>query len=143
AQQIFWTSTIRGLRLPLISIISPVDMLYEAALYSMLANMFGYEIVYIDVLPVFNLADPTDITFDYFTPIIGNVSSDSEHIGDFHIDLISILDSNSLLSVVEEIELAYESIINPIDPNAMEKIDVDNVMEPIEVDRVKGTDGVQ
>ncbi|MDD5416567.1 MAG: right-handed parallel beta-helix repeat-containing protein, partial [Candidatus Aenigmarchaeota archaeon] len=40
AQQIFWTSTIRGLRLPLISIISPVDMLYEAALYSMLANMF-------------------------------------------------------------------------------------------------------
>ncbi|MDD5416714.1 MAG: hypothetical protein PHU12_01935, partial [Candidatus Aenigmarchaeota archaeon] len=85
AQQIFWTSTIRGLRLPLISIISPVDMLYEAALYPMLANMFGYEIVYIDVLPVFNLADPTNLNFQYLTPVIGVIPSGS-YIGDFQID---------------------------------------------------------
>jgi hypothetical protein len=73
SQQIYWSSTIEGIQIPLITTFGPAVTVMEMMTYSLVAKLLGYETVYIDLLPIFNLSDPTSLDFRYITPIIGVV----------------------------------------------------------------------
>ncbi|MBU3896308.1 MAG: hypothetical protein KJ697_00005, partial [Nanoarchaeota archaeon] len=75
SQKIFWSSTISGIQLPLITTFGPANTILEMMIYSLVAKLLGYETVYIDLLPIFDLSNPGKLDFRYITPVIGVVPS--------------------------------------------------------------------
>ncbi|MBU3896441.1 MAG: hypothetical protein KJ697_00715, partial [Nanoarchaeota archaeon] len=88
SQQIYWTKTIESIQLPLITTFGPANTILEMMSYSLVAKMLGYDTVYIDLLPIFDLSNPGKLDFRYITPVIGVVPLDDTITGKYqHVSL--------------------------------------------------------